>query len=96
MSKVKFLNKWREENNQYSPTHDVQNIETDADLPSDEPSSPLSTYSLTFDGEKWQIPFQEENMKEEIFFLQELHHQFHKVNIINKLFANISFKLNNI
>ena len=49
MSKVKFLNKWKEENNQYSPTHEVQNIETDADLPSDEPSSPLSTYSLTFD-----------------------------------------------
>ena len=38
MSKVKFLNKWKEENNQYSPTHEVQNIETDADLPSDEPS----------------------------------------------------------
>ena len=33
MSKVKFLNKLREENNQYSPTHEVQNIDTDADLP---------------------------------------------------------------
>ena len=66
MSKVKFLNKWREESNQ-SPTHEVQNIETDADLPSDEPSSPLSTYSLTFDGEKWQIPFQEEDIEEENF-----------------------------
>ena len=50
--KVRFLNKWREENNQYSPTHEVKNIDTDRDLPSDEPSSPLSTYSLTFDGEK--------------------------------------------
>ena len=40
----------------YSPTHEVQNIETDTDLQSDESSSPLSTYSLTFDGEKWQIP----------------------------------------
>ena len=67
MSKVKFLNKWKEENNQYSPTHEVQNIETDADLPNDEPSSPLSTYSLTFDGEKWQIPLQEEDMEEENF-----------------------------
>ena len=95
MSKVKILNKWRE-NNQYSLTYEVQNIETDADLPSDEPSSPLSTYSLTFDGEKWQIPFQEENMEKKIFFLQELHHQFHKVNIINKLSAHIFFKLNNI
>ena len=67
MSKVKFLNKWRKENYQYSPTHEVQNIETDADLPSDEPPSPLSTYSLTFDGEKWQIPSQEEDMEEENF-----------------------------
>ena len=67
MSKVKFLNKWKEENNQYSPTHEVQNIETDAYLPSDELSSPLSTYSLTFDGEKWQIPLQEEDMEEENF-----------------------------
>ena len=67
MSKVKFLNKWKEENNQYSPIHKVQNIETDADLLSDEPSSPLSTYSLTFNGEKWQIPLQEEDMEEENF-----------------------------
>ena len=67
MSKVKFLNKWKEENNQYSPTHEVQNIQTDPDLPSDEPSSPLSTYSLTFDREKWQIPLQEEDMEEENF-----------------------------
>ena len=56
-----------EENNQYSPKHEVQNIETDAVLPSDEPSSPLSSYSLTFHGEKWQIPFQEEGMEEENF-----------------------------
>ena len=67
MSEVKFLNKWREENNQCSPTHEVQNIDTDADLPMDEHSSPLSIYSLTFDGEKWQIPFQEEDMEEENF-----------------------------
>ena len=63
MSKFKFLNKWKEENNQYSPTYEALNIETDADLPSDEPSSPLSSYSLTFDGEKWQIPLQEEDME---------------------------------
>ena len=67
MSKVKFLNKWKEENNQYSSTHEVQNIETDADLPSDEPSSPLSTYSLTFNGEKWQIHLQEEDIEKENF-----------------------------
>ena len=66
---MKLLNKWREENNQYSPTHEVQNKETDTDLPSDEPSSSLSTYSLTFDGEKWQIPFKEEDMEEENFLL---------------------------
>ena len=65
MSKVKFLNKWKEENNQYSPTHEVQNIETDADLPSDEPSSPLSTYSLTFDGGKKANTFAREDMEEE-------------------------------
>ena len=67
MSKVKFFNKWREENNQYYHTHEVQNIDTNADLPSDEPSSSLSIYSLTFDGEKWQIPLQEEDMEEENF-----------------------------
>ena len=49
MSKFKFLTKWNEENEYkkpYSPTNEINNMEIEEHLPSDEPSSPVS---LTFE-----------------------------------------------
>ena len=67
MSKLKFYKK-RKGNQAYFPTHEwehetsstVENITIEA-------SSPLSTYSLTFNGEKWIIPIDDDDMKAENF-----------------------------
>ena len=68
MSKLKFDKKWKEDQT-YSPTHEwedepsfeVQNVKIV------EPSFSLSTYSLTFNGENWIIPIDEDDMKVENF-----------------------------
>lgn len=69
MSKLKFYKKWKEDQ-AYSPAHewgeDEPSIEVE-NLTIDEPSSPLSSYSLTFDGANWVIPIDENDMKEENF-----------------------------
>ena len=92
MSKLKFLTKWNEENEYkkpYSPLNKINDMEIEEHVPSDEPSSPVS---ITFDME--QLPFQDDDINEENFFLQ--FHLMHKVNIITTLFAKIFFQLRNI
>ena len=83
MSKLKFYKKWKEDQ-AYSPTHewgDEPSFEVE-NVTIDEPSSPLSNYSLTFNGENWIIPIDEDDMKVEISFLQRHPHQY-QVNIIS-------------
>lgn len=68
MSKLKFYKKWKEDQ-AYSPTHewgDEPSFEVE-NVTIDEPSSPLSNYSLTFNGENWIIPIDEDDMKVENF-----------------------------
>ena len=50
----------------YSPTHEWEH-ETLSTVDNMEPSSPLSTYSITFNGEKWIIPIDDDDMKAENF-----------------------------
>ena len=91
MSKLKFLTKWNEENEYkkpYSPTNEINDMEIEEHVPSDEPSSPVS---ITFDVEK--LPFQDDDINKENF---HLFHLMHKVNIITILFAKIFFQLRNI
>ena len=83
MSKLKFYKKWKEDQ-AYSPTHewgDEPSFEVE-NVTIDEPSSPLSNYFLTFNGENWIIPIDEDDMKVEILFLQRHLHQY-QVNIIS-------------
>ena len=52
MSKLKFLTKWNEENEYkkpYSPTNEINDMEIEEHVPSDEPSSPVS---ISFDVEQ--------------------------------------------
>ena len=68
MSKLKFDKKWKEDQ-AYSPTHewgDEPSFEVE-NVTIDEPSSPLSNYSLTFNGENWIIPIDGDDMKVENF-----------------------------
>ena len=68
MSKLKFYKKWKEDQ-AYSPTPewgDEPSFEVE-NVTIDEPSSPLSIYSLTFNGESWIIPIDEDDMKVENF-----------------------------
>ena len=61
MSKFKFLSKWKVENDYkkpYSPSNEMKDIEIEENLPSDEPSSPLS------------ITFEEDDINEENFIPQ--------------------------
>ena len=63
MSKLKFYKKWKEDQ-AYSPTHewgDEPSFEVE-NVTIDEPSSPLSNYSLTFNGENWIIPIDEDDI----------------------------------
>ena len=97
MSKLKFLTKWNEENEYkkpYSPTNEINDMEIEEHVSSDEPSSPVS---ITFDVE--QLPFQDDDINEENFLpprTSSLFHLMHKVNIITILFAKIFFQLRNI
>ena len=53
----------------YSPTHEWEHETsfTVENITIEEPSSPLSTYSLTFNGEKWIILIDDDDMKAENF-----------------------------
>ena len=68
MSKIKFYKKWKGDQ-AYSPTHEWEHetSSTVENITIEEPSSPLSTYSLTFNGEKWIIPIDDDDMKAENF-----------------------------
>ena len=68
MSKLKFYKKWKGDQ-AYSPTHEWEDGAwcTVENITIEEPSSPLSTYSLTFNGEKWIIPIDDDDMKVENF-----------------------------
>ena len=97
MSILKFLTKWNEENEYkkpYPPTNEINEMEIEEHVPSDEPSSPVSITLM------WNsCLFKMMTLMRKIFFLQELRHLFHlmhKVNIITILFAKIVFQLRNI
>ena len=66
MSKLKFYKKWKGDQG-YSPTHEWEHetSSTVENITIEEPSSPLSTYSLTFNGEKWITPIDDDDMKAE-------------------------------
>ena len=68
MSKLKFYKKWKGDQ-AYSPTHkwEYETSFTMENIIIEEPLSPLSTYSLTFNGEKWVIPIDDDDMKAENF-----------------------------
>ena len=68
MSKLKFYKKWKGDQ-AYSPTHEWEDEVscTVENITLEEPSSPLSTYSLTFNGEKWIIRIDDDDMKVENF-----------------------------
>ena len=67
MSKLKFYKKWKGDQT-YSPTHEWEH-ETSSTVENiiEEPSSPLPTYSLTFNEEKWIIPIDDDDMGAENF-----------------------------
>ena len=64
MSKLKFYKKWKGDQ-AYTPTHEWEDEAscTVENITIEEPSSPLSTYSLTFNGEKWIIPIDDDDIK---------------------------------
>ena len=68
MSKLKFYKKWKGDQ-AYSPTHEWEDetSSTVENITIEELSSPLSTYSLTFNGERWIIPIDNDDMKVENF-----------------------------
>ena len=68
MSKLKFYKKWKGDQ-AYSPTHEWEDetSSTVENITIEEPSSPLSTYSPTFNGEKWIIPTDDDDIKAENF-----------------------------
>ena len=63
MSKLTFYKKWKGDQ-AYSLTHASCTVEN---ITIEEPSSSLSTYSLTFNGEKGIIPIDDDDMKVENF-----------------------------
>ena len=69
MSKLKFYKKWQSESEPYSPSHEWEKEEQFdvKNLSLEEPSSSLSSYSLTFDGEKWIIPLDDDDMEADNF-----------------------------
>ena len=77
MSKLKFYKKWKGDQ-AYSPTHEWEDEAscTVENITIEEPSSPLSTYSLIFNGEKWIIPIDDDDMKVEMSFLQGHLHRY--------------------
>ena len=70
MSELKFYKKWKGDQ-AYSPTNEWEDEAscTVENITIEEPSSPLSTYSLTFNGEKWIIPIDDDDVKVENFLL---------------------------
>ena len=60
MSKLKFYKKWQSESEPYSPSHEWEK-EEQFDVKN------LSSYSLTFDGEKWIIPLDDDDMEADNF-----------------------------
>ena len=72
MSKLKFYKKWKGDQ-AYSPTYEWEDEAscTVENITIEEPSSPLSTYPLTCNGEKWIIPIDDDDdMKVENFLPQ--------------------------
>ena len=45
----------------YSPSQNIRDLSTET-LPSREPESPMSTNSLIFNGEHWELPIDEEDL----------------------------------
>ena len=78
-----MIKKWQSESEPYSPSHEWEKEEQFdvKHLSLEEPSSPLSRYSLTFDGEKWIIPWMMMTWRQTIFYLQEHLHQ-NQVNLV--------------
>ena len=76
MSKLKFDKKWKGDQ-AYSPTHEWEDEAscTVENITIEEPSSPMSTYSLTFNGEKWIIPI-DDDIRQKISCLQGHLHQY--------------------
>ena len=77
MSKLKFYKKWKGDQ-AYSPTHEWEHetSSTVENVTIEEPSSPLFIYSPTFNGEKWIIPIDDDDMKAENFLSQGHLHQY--------------------
>ena len=51
----------------YSPSQNMNEMETSLESPSEEPDSPLSASSLVFDGMQWQLPLSQSDMRVENF-----------------------------